>query len=64
MFYVLMIACVGTRIFVSVLCVYIAQYLNVTLTLYPAVLKMCIGFVQIAVMFEISVRVNESVHQM
>ena len=37
---------------------------NVTLVLFPAVLKMLIGVVQIAVIIEITVRVKESLRML
>ena len=62
MFYGLAIICLSFRILVYVLSVYVAQWLNVSLVLFPAVLKICIGIVQVAVIVEITMRVRESLH--
>ena len=64
MFYALSINCICLRILVSFFCVEISEMLNAALTLYPAIVKICIGIVQIAVMFEISVRIKESLSMM
>ena len=39
---------------------YIAEWFNCSLIMFPAVIKICIGLVQIAVMVEITMRVKES----
>ena len=62
MFYALTIICLTFRILVYVMSVYVAQWLNVALVLFPAVIKICIGIVQIAVIVEITMRVRESMH--
>lgn len=62
MFYILTILCIVTRIFVYILTVYIAEWFNCSLVLFPAVIKICIGIVQIAVMIEITMRVKESLY--
>ena len=62
MFYILTILCIVTRIFVYILTVYIAEWFNCSLVLFPAVIKICIGIVQIAVMIEITMRVKESLN--
>ena len=64
MFYILTIICVGLRIFICIFCVFISQYMNIALILFPAIVKICIGIVEIAVMFEISVRIKESINVM
>ena len=45
MFYILTILCIVTRIFVYILTVYIAEWFNCSLVLFPAVIKICIGIV-------------------
>ena len=64
MFYALTIICLATRIFVNVLAIYIGKWFNVSLVLFPAVIKICIGIVQIAVIIEITVRVKESIRML
>ena len=51
-----MVVCVMTNV--------IAQRNNVALVLFPAVIKICIGIVQVAVIIEITMRVKESVRML
>ena len=62
MFYGLTILCIFTRILVYILTAYIAEWFNVALVIFPAVIKICIGIVQISVMVEITMRVRESLN--
>ena len=45
MFYFLCILCLSLRVVVNILVVWIGQYSIITLTLFPAVLKMDIGII-------------------
>lgn len=61
MFYVMTLVCSGMRIWVNVDMVCTAQHFDIALTLYPAILKMCIGIIQVFAMIEITIKVRESV---
>ena len=61
MFYILSTLCLALRVVVNIFTVWAAQYFIVTLIVFPAVLKFEIGLVQIAIIFEISMRVKENV---
>ena len=60
MFYALTIVCLSWRIFINIFTIPLSNWVIVSATLYPAVLKICIGIVQVAVIIEITVRVKES----
>ena len=60
-FYLLSVICLGQRIFLSLDGICAAQNLNVVWILFPAIIKMCIGIFQVAVIVEIAVRVLESI---
>ena len=62
MFYALTILCLVIRIIVNVMTEYIALMFSCALVIFPAVIKICIGVVQIAVMIEITMRVKESLN--
>jgi hypothetical protein len=52
------------RIWVNIDAVCAAQHFDPVLTLYPAVLKICIGIVQVFAILEITLKVRESVRMM
>ena len=58
MFYFLCILCLALRVVVNILIVWIGQYFVITLTLFPAVVKIDIGIIQITVIIEIIIRVQ------
>lgn len=60
-FYALTIICTMNRVYVCLMTIRIARWFNVCSVLFPVVIKMCIGLIQIAVIVEITVRVRESI---
>ena len=62
MFYFLCILCLSLRVVVNILIVWIGQYFMITLTLFPAVIKMDIGIIQITVIIEIIIRVQQCIN--
>ena len=61
MFYLMTLVCSGMRIYVNLDMVCVAQHFDIVLSLYPAILKMCIGIIQVFAMIEITIKVRESV---
>ena len=64
MFYLLCTVCLGLRIILNILSVEVAQNFDITLTLFPAIIKLDIGIVQVGVIIEIMIRVQESINTM
>ncbi len=64
MFYALSVSWLFMRIWVNIDAVCAAQHFDVVLTLYPGILKICIGIVQVFAIFEITLKVRESVRMM
>ena len=60
MFYVLSILSLAIRVVVNILSVFAAQYFYVSFSLVPAVIKIEIGLIQIAIIVEIAMRVREN----